>query len=154
MAEIEILPEPYGSPISRPLTDAQGEELAYRYGGWEGADGEPEPKQFEQPDGFFLVAWQGDRAGGCGGILRFDDLTAELRRMFVAPDARRRGIGQMLVARLEATARELGYERIRLETGVRQPDAQGLYERAGFEPIPNYGVFVGERRSICMEKRM
>jgi hypothetical protein len=49
-------------------------------------------------------------------------------------------------------ARELGYERIRLETGVRQPEAQDLYKQAGFEPIPNYGVFVGERRSICMEK--
>ena len=155
VAEIEIAREPYGSPLSRPLTDAQAEELVERYGGWEGAGSEPEPELFEDPDGYFLVARLDGSPVGCAGICRCEgERTAELRRMYVAPDTRRLGISRTLVTTLEEKARELGYGTLRLETGPEQPEAVHLYETGGFTVIPNFGPYTGQRRSICMEKTL
>lgn len=153
MAEIEIAREPYGSSVSRPLTDAQAAELVERYGGAEGAGAEPAPEQFEDPDGYFLVARLDGSPVGCAGICRCEgDETAELRRMYVAPAARGLGIARTLMTTLEAKACELGYGTLRLETGPEQPEAVHLYETGGFTVIPNFGPYSGQRRSICMEK--
>jgi GNAT superfamily N-acetyltransferase len=153
MAEIQIAREPYGSPLSRPLTDAQAEELRERYGGWEGAGAEPEPDVFEDPDGCFLVALLDGKPVGCAGICRCEgERTAELRRMYVAPGARRRGAARALMSELEDKARRLGYKTLRLETGPEQPEAIRLYEESGFAVIPNFGPYTTQRRSICMEK--
>ena len=73
-----------------------------------------------------------------GGVKRDDDGVAEIKRMYVAPAARRQGLGRRLLEALEDKARELGYARIRLDTGTRQPHAQAMYERAGYHPIENY----------------
>jgi len=155
MAEIEIAREPYGSPFSRPLTDAQAEELRERYGGWEGAGAEPEPEQFDDPDGYFLVARLEGQPVGCAGICRCEgEQTAELRRMYVAPEARRLGIARTLMNELEERARRLGYATLRLETGPEQPEAVRLYETGGFAVIPNFGPYTAQRRSICMEKAL
>ena len=153
VAEIEIAREPYGSPLSRPLTDAQAEQLCERYGGWEGAGAEPEPELFEDPDGYFLVARLDGRPVGCAGICRCEgEQTAELRRMYVAPEARRLGIARTLMNALEEKARMLGYATLRLETGPEQPEAVRLYETGGFSVIANFGPYTTQRRSICMEK--
>ena len=153
VAEIEIAREPYGSPLSRPLTDAQAEELRERYGGWEGAGAEPEPELFEDPDGYFFVARLDGSPVGCAGICRCEgEQTAELRRMYVAREARRAGVARTLMTALEEKARELGYQVLRLETGPEQPEAVHLYETEGFSVIPNFGPYTGQRRSICMEK--
>ena len=153
MAEIEIVREPYGGPVSRQLTDAQAEELRERYGGWEGAGPEPEPELFEVPDGYFLVAWLDGSPIGCAGICRCEgEQAAELRRMYVAPEARRIGAARALMTALEEKARELGYRTLRLETGPEQPEAVHLYETSGFAVIPNFGPYTGQRGSICMEK--
>ena len=155
MAEIEIAREPYGSLLSRPLTDAQAEELRERYGGWEGAGAEPEPGQFDDPDGYFLVARLEGQPVGCAGICRCEgEQTAELRRMYVAPEARRLGIARTLMNELEERARRLGYATLRLETGPEQPEAVRLYETGGFAVIPNFGPYTAQRRSICMEKAL
>ena len=155
MAEIEIAREPYGSLLSRPLTDAQAEELRERYGGWEGAGAEPEPELFDDPDGYFLVARLDGSPVGCAGICRCEgDQTAELRRMYVAPEARRLGIARALMTALEEKARQLSYLTLRLETGPEQPEAVRLYETGGFTVIPNFGPYSGQRRSICMEKTL
>ena len=63
---------------------------------------------------------------------------AEIKRMYVVPEARGRGLGRRLLEALEETARELGYARIRLDTGARQPHARAMYEAAGYHPIENY----------------
>jgi GNAT superfamily N-acetyltransferase len=153
VAEIEIAREPYGSPVSRPLTDAQAEELRKRYGGWEGAGSEPSPELFDDPDGYFLVARLDGSPVGCAGICRCEgEKTAELRRMYVAPEARRIGVARALMIGLEQKASELGYLTLRLETGPEQPEAVHLYETGGFTVIPNFGPYSGQRRSICMEK--
>lgn len=153
MAKIEIAREPYGSPMSRPLTDAQAEELRERYGGWEGAGAEPEPDLFEEPDGYFAIARLDGTPVGCAGICRCEgERVAELRRMYVAPQARRLGVARALMNELEEKARGRGYETLRLETGPEQPEAIRLYETSGFAVIPNFGPYSTQRRSICMEK--
>jgi GNAT superfamily N-acetyltransferase len=155
MAEIEIAREPYGSPLSRPLTDAQAEELRERYDGWEGAGAEPEPEAFGDPNGYFLVARLDGELVGCAGICRCEGAqTAELRRMYVAPEARRLGVARALMNELEDKARRCGYATLRLETGPEQPEAIRLYEASGFAVIPNFGPYSTQRRSICMEKAL
>ena len=79
----------------------------------------------------------------CGGWRSHGDdgVTAEVKRMYVAPEARRRGIARRVLAALEDSARAAGRRRIILETGDRQPEAVKLYETAGYERIENFGFY-------------
>jgi len=113
-----------------------------------------EAAMFVPPEGVFLVVREDGRAIGCGGVCRFDETRAELKRMYVLPEARGRGLGRRLLVELEAEARRLGYAGIVLETGDRQPEAVGLYESAGYERIPCYGVYATRALSLCFEKRL
>ena len=88
--------------------------------------------------GAFVVGWEDGRAVAGGALTRLAPGVAEVKRMYVLPEARRRGHARRLLAALEDTARVLGYERVRLDTGARQPHARALYESAGFQPIPDY----------------
>jgi GNAT superfamily N-acetyltransferase len=90
----------------------------------------------------------------CGGVCRYDPATAEIRRMYVVPAARRRGLSRQILAALEEEARNLGYELVRLETGHLQPEAIALYASSGFAPIPRYRPYVEDERSVCFEKRL
>jgi ribosomal protein S18 acetylase RimI-like enzyme len=101
-----------------------------------------------------VVAWEEGRAVGCGGLVRYDEREGEIRRMYVAPEARGRGVGRLVLTALEHAARELEYDALRLETGDRQPEALGLYERAGFERIPCYGPYLDDPHSVCLGKRL
>jgi len=133
------------------LTAASVADLEVRYGGAPGSGDEPSDEDFLAPDGTFLLARLDGRPAGCGGISRIDAATAEVRRMYVAPAERGRGAGRAMLGWLLEAARELGYLRVRLETGRRQPEALRLYRTAGFRPIPCWGPFVKDPRSICME---
>ena len=114
-----------------------------------------EAPMFVPPDGIFLVLRDGaGRAIGCGGIARFDDRRGEVKRMYVVPEARGRGLGRRLLEELEAQARALGYTSVVLETGDRQPEALGLYESAGFARIPCYPPYDSRALSLCFEKRL
>jgi len=113
-----------------------------------------EAAMFVEPDGVFLVVREEGRAVGCGGVCRFDETRAELKRMYVVPDARGRGLGRLLLVELEAEARRLGYAGIVLETGDRQPEALGLYASAGYERIPCYGIYATRTLSMCFEKTL
>ena len=73
-----------------------------------------------------------------GVVKRLDDETAEIKRMYVAPEGRSRGIARALLYALEAAARELGYRRVRLDTGADQPHAKALYLSVGYTEIPDY----------------
>jgi len=151
---VEIRRESYGSAIAQSLSASLAEELRGRYDGFDGSGGEPPTSDFEPPEGAFLVGYQAGQPVACGGICRYDADTAELRRMFVATDARGRGFARALLSALEDEARALGYLALRLETGNRQPDAIGLYRATGFEPIARYGPYVDDERSVCLEKRL
>ncbi len=78
----------------------------------------------------------------------------EIKRMYVDPALRGQGIGLSLLSALEAWAGELGYDTARLETGKGQPEAIGLYQKAGYQIIPNYGPYKDMPNSVCMEKEL
>jgi GNAT superfamily N-acetyltransferase len=77
---------------------------------------------------------------------------AEIKRMYTAPTARRQGVSRSLLVRLEATAAELGYRRIQLETGLAQPEAMALYESHGWRRITPYGHYQHSPQSVCFAK--
>ena len=104
--------------------------------------------------GVFLVAYSSGEPVGCGAIRRLDADTAEIKRMYVAPQSRGRGIARRLLTRLEAEGHRLGVKRIVLETGARQPEAIALYEHAGFSRAPLFGEYVGSPLSVCMVKHL
>lgn len=139
------------SDVARPLVAALIADMEARYGGEEADDG-LRPSDLVLPAGRFLVATVGGCGRGCGGLRRRDDGTAELKRMWVAPDARRLGVGWALLQELERTAVELGFDRVVLETGARQPEALALYERAGYVRIPAYGTYEDSPESVCFAK--
>jgi GNAT superfamily N-acetyltransferase len=136
------------------LVDAQQEEMRGLYEGEADIGPTREAAMFLPPDGVFLVVRDEGRAVGCGGVCRFDETRAELKRMYVVREARGRGFGRLLLVALEDEARRLGYRGIVLETGDRQPEALGLYESAGYEPIPCYGVYASRALSMCFEKSL
>jgi GNAT superfamily N-acetyltransferase len=96
------------------------------------------PSELRAPDGTYLVGWEGQVAVAGGGLRRAGDEVAEIKRMFVRPAARSRGLAAELLAALEGAARSLGYRRVRLDTGPKQEHAERLYRRAGFAPIAPY----------------
>lgn len=151
---MEIRRERFDSEAARALADALEAELLAAYDGIPGSGGLPEAFIFEPPHGAFLVGWVDGEAVACGGLARYDQSTAEIRRMYVIPSTRGRGLSREVLAALEGEAHALGYSFVRLETGNRQAAAIGLYVSAGFEPIPRYGPFANDPRSICLEKRL
>jgi GNAT superfamily N-acetyltransferase len=96
------------------------------------------PADFSPPGGAFVVGWDGDVPVAGGGIKRLDDEACELKRMYVAPRARRGGVGHALLEALETTARDLGYRIVRLDTGRFQASALRMYIAAGYRPIADY----------------
>lgn len=109
------------------------------------------PQDLGPPRGSFLVGF--DQAGDaicCGGIKALPDGACELKRMFVRPEHRGRGIARTLLAALEDAAREIGYAVARLDTGPRQRHAERMYRANGYEPIGNFNAnpmasFFGEK---------
>ena len=148
---IEIRRESYGSEAARALTDPLATELLERHGR-PGSGGEPPSADFDPPAGAFLVGSVDGVDVACGGVCRFDAETGEIRRMYVAPDHRGGGLSRRVLEALEGEARGLGYRRVRLETGVHQHEALGLYRSSGFEEIPRYGPYVDDDLSVCFEK--
>lgn len=88
----------------------------------------------------------------CGALRAFGPDAMEVKRMFVLPEHRGRGIAAAVLAALEDWADELGCSRCVLETGQKQPEAIALYQKSGYRVIPNYGQYAGVENSVCMEK--
>jgi GNAT superfamily N-acetyltransferase len=91
---------------------------------------------------------------GCGAFKTYDAGSAEIKRMYVAPQHRRKGVASVVLRELEAWARSEGHFRCILETGKKQPEAIALYQRAGSRLTPNYGQYAGVESSLCFEKRL
>lgn len=100
----------------------------------------------------YLLLRRQDEAVGCCAVQPVDSGTTELKRMFVSPAARGTGAADALLARAEQIATELGAHRMRLETGVRQPAAIRLYERAGYRRIANFPPYQQDPVSVCYAK--
>jgi putative acetyltransferase len=106
---------------------------------------------FERPEVTLFVARLDGRAVGCGAYLLQGDGSAEIKSMFVAPEARGRGIGRRLLEAIEAAVRgRVGA--LRLETGVKQLAALRLYQAAGFRPRGPFGPYTDDPLSVFMEK--
>ena len=112
--------------------------------------------QFNKPVGLdgVVVAYREDIAVGCGAFRRFENTTAEIKRMFVRPDRRGNRIAAEILAELENWANEMGYSDYVLETGRKQPEAIALYKRSGYQIIPSYGQYLNVENSICMGKSL
>jgi putative acetyltransferase len=99
-----------------------------------------------------VVCYENGQLMGCGAVKAFSDEAMEVKRMYVSPDGRKKGIATRVLNELEAWASELGYLRCVLETGKRQPEAIALYEKSGYTRTPNYGQYAGVENSVCFEK--
>ena len=120
--------------------------------------GEPingvEPNEFRASGGYFVIAYWDAQAVGCGAFRPYDETTIEIKRMFVAPQFRGRGIAHAILNAVEAEARTRGYKRSILETANRQPEAVALYLSCGYRDIPKYGHYVDSARSLCFGKEL
>lgn len=99
-----------------------------------------------------VVAYEGDAPVGCGAIKAYGSGVMEVKRMFVPPAFRRKGVAALVLTELERWAKELSASSCILETGKKQPEAIGLYTRCGYHPIANYGQYAGVENSVCFEK--
>ena len=146
------------------IAEVQAEYVA-RYGG---PDNTPlDPLMFEPPLGSFYVGYlelggartKGPRPVASGAWRAHDDVeafgtrrTAEVKRMYVAPDARARGLARIMLAHLERTAAAAGAEAMILETGTAQPEAMALYESSGYTLIPSFGYYQHAPLNRCYAK--
>jgi putative acetyltransferase len=101
-----------------------------------------------------VVAMLNDVAVACGSIRELSAVSGEIRRLYVHRAYRRKRVGHALLLHLVAEAGRLGYERLCLETGNKQPAAMALYEGFGFTRIPSFGEHVNDPTSICYELRL
>ena len=155
MATVDIRRSTLASPDAARLIAALNTELMATF---------PEPgathfaltsEQVEAGDGAFIVAYLDGVAVGCGAVRRLDETTAELKRMYVDPSARGRGIGRELVEALEHEARMLGITNVVLETGTRLAPAIKLYEGMGYARVPLFGEYLlSPNTSLCFGKSL
>ena len=101
-----------------------------------------------------IVEYENDKPVGCGAIKEYAPDTMEIKRMYTSPESRGKGIASRVLRELEGWASELSYEKCILETGKKQPEAIGLYEKNGYKTIPNYGQYAGIENSLCFEKHL
>ena len=140
-----IAPEPLDSDDARALISALDDYLISLY--------PPEDNFLELPSAdLFLVARIDGVPVGCGAVRFVDPDTAEVKRMYVAPEARGSGVARELLAMLESFAIERGARRLVLETGDRQHAAMALYGRFGFSQIACFGEYASSKTSLCYEK--
>jgi GNAT superfamily N-acetyltransferase len=109
------------------------------------------PADFAPPAGAYLVGYSDGEPVCGGGFKRLPDGAAEIKRMYVVPAARRRGVARALLGALESEARAMGYAIVRLDTGPRQPHAKALYTASGYVEIGDYNdnpyaAYWGEKR--------
>lgn len=156
--EVVLVEVPFADErVQRLVEEVQAHYVAI-YGG---PDASPvDPLEFSPPRGAFVLGLVGDEPVAMGGWRWRRDLddrfggakVAEVKRMFVSTTVRGRGLARRVLAHLEETARVAGVERIVLETGSMQPDAIGLYESSGYEPVEPYGYYAKSDLVRCFGK--
>jgi GNAT superfamily N-acetyltransferase len=140
----------YTDPVAQHLVERVQQEYVVRYGGRDAAV--VDPAEFSPPLGLFVVAEVDGAAAGCGGWRAHGDGVAELKRMYVEPAFRRRGIAALVLAELERSAAAAGHRHLLLNSGDRQPEALALYARAGYIPVAGYGVYADSPGAVFLGK--
>ena len=155
IACVRIEVRTYDHPDAVALIADVQQEYVVRYGE---VDMTPvDPAEFAPPRGLFLVAYVDDEAAACGGWRAHGTGPAadtELKRMFVRPSFRGRGLARAVLAELERTAAAAGYTRVILETGQRQPEAIALYTSAGYTPVPAFGYYAEAPEAVHLGKSL
>ena len=105
-----------------------------------------------QPIDTVIIGYVNKIPAACGCFKKFDSRTAEIKRMFVRMDFRRKGLASSVLDSLETWALELGFFKAVFETGKGQPEAISFYEKNRYAVIDNYGPYKAFENSICMEK--
>lgn len=123
------------------VTDGDEHTFYHQYNGLDGLD-------------CAVVCYEKDEAVGCGAFKNFADDTVEIKRMFVKPTARRKGIAAKILTALEDEACSRNMQFCVLETGKRQVEAMPFYQKCGYKIIENYGQYVGMENSVCFRKRV
>ncbi|MFJ5832312.1 GNAT family N-acetyltransferase [Streptomyces sp. NPDC093089] len=156
---MNIQPTPYDHPDAVKLEDAVQAEYAVRYG--DEGDATPlDATMFTPPHGLYLLAYDEDGTPVATGGWRaqdanpegYSDGDAELKRMYVVPEARGLGLARRILAALESDARSAGRTRMVLETGTAQPEAIALYLSSGYAPAPKFGHYRDYPNSRCYAK--
>lgn len=151
----------FGHPDAIKLNDRVQLEYAERYG--DDGDVTPlDPTMFDAPRGLYLIAYDdGGTPLATGGWRTQDqndegysDGDAELKRMYVTPEARGLGLARRILAALEDDARAAGRSRMVLETGLKQPEAIALYASSGYTPCSKFGHYRFEELSRCFAKAL
>ena len=110
------------------------------------------------PGGSFFGVWRGEVLLGCGGVKFYagadEPPYGEIKRLFVLDSERGRGLARRLMARLEAELLARGVQLARLETGIHQPEALGLYRGLGYVERPPFGAYAPDPLSVFFEKRL
>jgi GNAT superfamily N-acetyltransferase len=112
-----------------------------------------DPAEFRGSGGAFLIGRIDGVAVACGALRPMPDGVGELKRMFVRKDHRGRGYARAILVAIEEIARHRGYQTVRLETGIHQPEAIALYESAGYRVVSCFGEYV-DYHSRCFEKSL
>lgn len=112
----------------------------------------PPQHEFQVPRAAFMAAFVQGTMIGCGGIKPWDTRTAILKRLFVVPEQRRKGVARMLMHGLEQQARTFGYERMVLDTGFKQEGALALYPSLGYRRASCTGRNDVKDWGVCFEK--
>jgi GNAT superfamily N-acetyltransferase len=149
--DVRLAPATWDDADVRRLTAAQQAELRARYEGGQ----EPGTPPSAADVAVVLVARDaGGEAVGCGALRPLGDGVAEIKRMYVVPAARGRGLSKLVLAGLEVAARDRGWTTLRLETGPRQPEAVALYEGAGYRPIAAFGPYADDADDSLFYERV
>lgn len=158
MRTLEIVRVDYGHPDAMRLIEEVQAEYVVRYGG---RDETPlDPLMFAPPAGSFFVGYVHGDAVATGAWRRsgIEALgtrrTAEVKRMYVVPRAQRAGHARRMLAHLEASARDAGFEAMVLETGDKQPEAIALYTGVGYERIASFGHYKDSPSNRCFARRI
>jgi GNAT superfamily N-acetyltransferase len=101
---------------------------------------------------YVVIAYENDHPIGCGALKDYSSGTMEIKRMYLLPEKRGKGIATSVLSELEQWATELSCEKCILETGKRQPEAIQLYKKNGYSVIPNYSQYANKENSICFQK--
>jgi putative acetyltransferase len=152
--KVAIAAEPFDSAEARHLIAALDAHLSSRYPPEQRFGPNLKPEQLAAGLGTFVVARVDGRAVGCGAVRLLNESTVEVKRMYVAPEVRGRGVAKEILAHLEGAGRDLGARRSVLETGIHQDEAIGLYRRAGYSQVDCWGEYAASPTSVCYEKKI
>ncbi|QQR38489.1 GNAT family N-acetyltransferase [Devosia rhizoryzae] len=147
-------------PVAVPLVEQLTDEYHTRYGDYFEKGGASQemnrypPERFSAPDGAFVLLLRGERPIAGGAFMRYDEHTAELKRMWTDRDHRRQGLARRVLAELEAQALRQNYRKVYLTTGFRQPEARELYLRAGYSPLFDLDAEPETVQILAFEKRL